>query len=165
MNLVRGAVIVLVVAAVFIAVVVLGKANPTKTAASAPVELTGVTMDGQPFDLASTRGKPTVINFWASWCKYCRNEAPELVAFAKAHPEAAFVGVDVQDEPADAQAFVTEFGIPFPSVIDPDGAISQQFGITGYPTTIFLDSSGVEVDRIIGQGSTARFEAGLVKAQ
>ncbi|MBE3074616.1 MAG: TlpA family protein disulfide reductase [Actinobacteria bacterium] len=120
---------------------------------------------GDTVRLADLRGQVVVLNFWASWCKYCHKEAPELVAFVKAHPEAVFIGVDVQDKPADAQAFVTEFGVPFGSVVDPEGAIAEKLGVTGYPTTIFLDSNGVEVARIIGQGSTAGFKAGLEKAQ
>ena len=165
MNLVKGTVVALLVVVVFIAVVVLGKATTTGTPSSQPVQLTGMTLDSAVFDLTASRGKPVVINFWAAWCTYCRNEAPELADFARAHPEAVFVGVDVQDKAADAQAFVREFGIPFPSVVDLDGAIAQRLGVTGYPTTVFLDADGVEVSRIIGQGSTSRFEAGLQAAK
>jgi thiol-disulfide isomerase/thioredoxin len=161
-NTVTAAVIIGIVA---IVAIVLVADRPGETASAGPAALTGETIDGASFDLATYRGKPAVINFFASWCPPCNEEAPDLVAFAKAHPEAGFVGVDTGDKLADGQDFVTKYGIPYPVVFDGDGSLSAPFGFQYIPTTVFLDKDGVEKDRITGAADTQRFEQGLQAAQ
>ena len=77
---------------------------------------------GGTFALASTVGRPTVVLVWASWCPECNAEAPTVAALAKAHPEVAFVGVDLRDDTAGAKAFYQRHGWTFPSIVDPDGS-------------------------------------------
>lgn len=126
--------------------------------------LTGTTLTGETFDLATTRGRPTVVNFFASWCPPCNSEAPDLVAFAAAHPEASFVGVAVNDERADTEAFVDKYGIVYPVVYDAEGGTGDDWGVTGIPTTFFLDAQGTIKDTIVGAASREQFEASLQKA-
>ena len=121
-------------------------------------------MAGETFDLATTRGRPTVVNFFASWCPPCNSEAPDLVAFAAAHPEASFVGVAVNDERADTEAFVDKYGIAYPVVYDPEGGTGNDWGVSGIPTTFFLDAQGTIKDTIVGAASREQFEASLQKA-
>jgi cytochrome c biogenesis protein CcmG, thiol:disulfide interchange protein DsbE len=104
--------------------------------------LTGSTLAGGSFDLAAAKGKPTVVNFFASWCGPCNQEAPEVVAFAKAHPEVQMVGVATNDKPFDSQSFVAKYGITYPVVMDLDGAIGSAWGVTGIPATFFIDKIG-----------------------
>jgi thiol-disulfide isomerase/thioredoxin len=127
--------------------------------------LTGTTLTGETFDLTSTRGKPTVINFFASWCPPCNAEAPDLVAFAKSHPEIAVVGVAVNDERADTEAFVEKYGVTYPVVYDPEGGTGSDWGVSGIPTTFFLDGAGAVQDTIVGAASAEQFEASLEKAK
>ncbi len=126
--------------------------------------LTGTTLTGETFDLATTRGRPTVVNFFASWCPPCNSEAPDLVAFAAAHPEASFVGVAVNDERADTEAFVDKYGIVYPVVYDAEGGTGNDWGVNGIPTTFFLDAQGTIKDTIVGAASREQFEASLQKA-
>jgi cytochrome c biogenesis protein CcmG, thiol:disulfide interchange protein DsbE len=127
--------------------------------------LAGQTLNGVAFDLSAYRGKPVVVNFFASWCPPCNSEAPDLVAFARAHPGTGFVGVDVNDKPADAQAFVSKYGLPYPIVYDPNGTVGGVWKVDAIPTTFFIDANGVVKDHIVGAADRATFEAGLQKAQ
>jgi thiol-disulfide isomerase/thioredoxin len=126
---------------------------------------TGTTLTGQPFDLAAYKGKPVVVNFWASWCGWCGREMPDLVKFAVSHPEVAVIGVDVNDKVADAQRFAAKYAVAFPLVADEQGAIFGHFDSQGLPTTVFFDKDLKMVHKIVGYAQLADFEAGLRKAQ
>lgn len=126
--------------------------------------LTGTTLDGQAFDLAGTKGQPTVINFFASWCPPCNEEAPDLVAFSEAHPEIAVVGVAVNDEQSKTEEFVAKYGVTYPVVFDAEGGSGADWGVTGIPTTFFLDADGAVTDTIVGAATRDQFEASLETA-
>jgi thiol-disulfide isomerase/thioredoxin len=119
--------------------------------------------DGE-ISLARFEGKPVVVTIWASWCPGCNAEARTLARFAKAHPEAGFIGVDFSDTKEDARGFYEKYGWEFPSVFDPDGRIAGELGLQGTPTTIFLDADHREVARIVGETDEAGFAGGLEKA-
>lgn len=159
-------VLIVVAAAVVIAAVVVYAQTRDDAAGGGEggQTLTGTTLTGETFDLASTRGRPTVVNFFASWCPPCNSEAPDLVAFAAAHPEASFVGVAVNDERADTEAFVGKYGVVYPVVYDPEGGTGNDWGVSGIPTTFFLDAQGTIKDTIVGAASREQFEASLQKA-
>jgi thiol-disulfide isomerase/thioredoxin len=133
--------------------------------AATPKEFTATTTAGQAFDLAGYRGKPTVINIFGSWCGPCNQEAPDLAAFARAHPEVDFVGVAVKDTPAAAAAFAQKYGLPYPIVLDTNGSISAMFKADVVPTTVFLNKDGVQKAWLRGSTDRAGFEADLRKAQ
>jgi cytochrome c biogenesis protein CcmG, thiol:disulfide interchange protein DsbE len=115
---------------------------PAAERRSAP-ELEGHWLVPPPVRLADMRGKPVVINFWASWCVPCRKEAPELARFDRElRGRARLVGVDFQDAKQDALAFVREFGWRFPNVRDPQGKLAGRYGLAGLPTTYVLDRKG-----------------------
>lgn len=127
--------------------------------------LSGTTLDGEAFDLMAYRGKPVVLNYWATWCGYCVREMPELAAFAAAHPDVHVIGVNVNDDQAAAREFVAQQGLAFPQVYDPDGRLFGEVGSQGLPTTLFLDAGGAVREKIVGATDRNGFEAGLKKAQ
>jgi thiol-disulfide isomerase/thioredoxin len=86
------------------------------------------------------RGKPAVIDFWATWCKPCLAALPELAAFAKRHPEVDVLAVDL-DDPAAARALFEARGYPIDLVMD-DGEVSARYGVTVIPHTVVIDASG-----------------------
>jgi cytochrome c biogenesis protein CcmG/thiol:disulfide interchange protein DsbE len=98
--------------------------------------------------LRRLRGRPAVVNDWASWCEPCRQEIPLFGrAAARYGKRVAFLGVDAQDDPAAARTFLRERPLPYPSFDDPDGKIAVSQGpINGYPRTAFYDSRGRVVD-------------------
>jgi cytochrome c biogenesis protein CcmG, thiol:disulfide interchange protein DsbE len=109
-------------------------------------------LDGRgDLSLESLRGKPVVLNFWASWCSPCKDEAPLLQeASERWGDRVSFVGIDVKDFRADARAFVERFGITYPNVYDGKGSTIGRYGVTGYPETYFLDAEGRVRHRIAG---------------
>lgn len=90
---------------------------------------------------AGLEGSPVVVNFWASWCLPCREEAPALERAWRQYRDRGVVvlGVNVQDEADDAAGFVREFGITYPVVRDPSLAVATRFGVRGLPETFFVD--------------------------
>jgi len=157
---------IIVIGVVAIVAIVLGAQTRDEGGSTeGGVALAGTTLTGEAFDLQGTRGRPTVVNFFASWCPPCNAEAPDLVAFAQAHPDVSFVGVAVSDERADAEAFVAKYGLPYPVVYDPQGATGDVWRVTGIPTTFFLDARGEVRDTIVGAASREQFEASLAKVQ
>jgi thiol-disulfide isomerase/thioredoxin len=120
---------------------------------------------GDAVSLAAYAGKPVVLNFWASWCSPCREELPALMQFAERHPEAAVVGVNLEDTPSGAQALQREIGWPWPSISDPSGERGAKLGLQGMPTTFFLDRDHRVAAMIAGGTDQAGFEEGLALAQ
>lgn len=116
-------------------------------------------------DLAELRGRPVVVNFWASWCIPCRDEAPILNASSRAHAgKVVFVGVNVQDLREDALAFSREFGTPYVSVSDRGNGTYEDYGLTGVPETYYLDAAGRIVAHAPGAISRTSQEQGIAQA-
>jgi cytochrome c biogenesis protein CcmG/thiol:disulfide interchange protein DsbE len=114
--------------------------------------VTGLTLDGQPFDLATYRGRPVLLNFWGPGCVPCRDEFPLLSAKLAQHAadDFAVVGVLTDDPVEPAKAFVTEYGGTWPSVVDPERKLRAAYRIAARPTSYFIDGTGVV--RSIQQG-------------
>jgi cytochrome c biogenesis protein CcmG/thiol:disulfide interchange protein DsbE len=107
--------------------------------------VTGMTLDGTTFDLASLRGRPVILNFWGPSCIPCREEFPQFLRELDAHAAdgLAIVGVLTDDPPEPARQFVAEYGATWPTVIDPDGSIKRTYRVVARPHTWFIDRSGV----------------------
>jgi cytochrome c biogenesis protein CcmG/thiol:disulfide interchange protein DsbE len=122
--------------------------------------VTGTTLDGQAFDLASLRGHPVVINFWGPSCVPCRTEFPLLVAKAKEHAAdgLVIVGILTDDAPEGARSFVAQYGATWPTVIDPGGALKAAFHVIGRPQSYFVDRSGILRSIQIGEVLDKDFE-------
>jgi cytochrome c biogenesis protein CcmG, thiol:disulfide interchange protein DsbE len=87
------------------------------------------------------RGRPVVLNFWASWCIPCREEAPLLEKTWRTYRDqgVVFLGVNIKDAKSDAKRFVKDFGITYPTVRDLDQSLTKDFGVKGLPETFFVD--------------------------
>ena len=104
-------------------------------------------LDGQTVSLSQFKGHPVLINFWASWCPPCRLEMPDLVRAYEAHRAEGFVllGINVttQDSLPDVKAFVKEFSMTFPVLLDEDATVETLYRLRGLPLSVFVDRQGV----------------------
>jgi thiol-disulfide isomerase/thioredoxin len=129
--------------------------NPGSRPAAPAV--TGKTLTGQRFSLTSDHGDLVVMNFWGSWCSPCRAEAPALVSLAAhfSHDPVRFVGDDVHDYPAAAQAFEHTFDVPYPSLNDPGSQVALAFHSSvppiAIPSTLLIDRTGHVAGIVVGQ--------------
>ena len=115
--------------------------------------------------LASLRGKVVVLNFWASWCFPCKQEAPALAAAAKQWPGRVVVlGVDVNDFAGDARKFARKYGLEYPLVHDNHNVTSPKYGISLLPETFFIDRRGKVVVHVPGQVKPAELRDGIEQA-
>jgi protein SCO1 len=110
------------------------------------------TLASKDLQLASLHGKVVLLNFWATWCKPCKAELPRLSAWYQRLRSRGFVvvGIDQQESAADVAGFVRRLHVPYPIVLDANGAVSDRYNITGTPTTLLLDRRGVIVEVHIG---------------
>ena len=134
-------------------------------AAAAPkgaLELSGTDpVTGREVSVASYAGTPIVLNVWGSWCPGCNAEAADLARFARTHPGVQVIGVDLQDTKSGARAFYRRWDWKHPSIFDPNGDIAARLGVTGTPTTFFLNRSHQIVTQIVGASNLAGFDQGL----
>lgn len=100
--------------------------------------------DGSTLKLSDLRGKVVFLNFWASWCPPCREEARDLEAAWQRlkGSDVVFLGIDIQDTEKDALQFLKEFGVTYPNGRDAAGKVSIDYGVWGIPETYFIDPDG-----------------------
>ena len=150
---------VLGVLALVLATVGSDTAPSSSTAGGDPApafRLTDVRDESRSVSLDDFRGRPVVLNFWASWCVPCRKEMPALQEVSEdVQDRIAFVGVNHQDSRRDAVAFLDETGVRFPAAYDPEGGTATAYGLYGMPTTVFISPDGRILERHRGEISEA----------
>ena len=137
--------------------------QPSSLVGSQVPDLTIQSLDGDLVSLRALKGTPSVINFWASWCVACRQEAPVLAAAAQRMTgKAQFVGVDIQDTDSAARAYEADVKSPYPVGPAIHGSY-RDFGVTAPPETFFVDRHGIVQSRIIGPVDSYRIDIYLVE--
>ncbi|HYX48248.1 MAG TPA: TlpA disulfide reductase family protein [Ktedonobacteraceae bacterium] len=101
--------------------------------------------------LSNFKGKPIVLNFWASWCQPCKEELPLLENTWKQmqsqKKNIVFLGIDFQESNSDASNFLEQQGVTYLAGLDTDGSIASKYGVTSLPQTIFIDHDGTVTSR------------------
>ncbi len=101
--------------------------------------------------LSDFKGKPIVLNFWASWCQPCKEELPLLENAWKQmqaqKKDIVFLGIDFQESSSDAMSFLQLHGITYLAGLDANGSIANKYGVTSLPQTIFIDRNGKVTSR------------------
>ena len=119
---------------------------------------------GNTIDVSQFRGKPLVVNFWATWCGPCWEEHPVLVANARMlQPNVQFLGVVFQDKEDKILGFLQQRGEGYPTVVDDAGKTAIAYGVGGVPETFFIDANGVIQAKYAGPMSSDILQENLQK--
>jgi peroxiredoxin len=134
----RAGIEVLVVVALVVGV----RAFQTRDSASGPAPaLRALDLEGQQVDLADLRGQPVALHFWASWCGVCSAMRHNVQSVAQGHRVISVASRSGND--AAVRSFVAQHALDAPVIVDPSGVIAEAYGVSAFPTTFFVDASGV----------------------
>lgn len=152
--------IILLVLVVIGAFALTGMGNVSSAKKSSGVDFTLTDFAGKTVRLSDYRGKPVLVNLWASWCPPCRAEMPDLINYYNAHQADGLVllAVDSEDDLNSAQQFVREKQMPFPVLFDPNGSAARVLGSNALPSTFLIDRTGVVRFSWTGQISPAMLD-------
>ena len=122
-------------------------------------------LGGGKVSLDSLRGKPIYLNFFASWCAPCNEEAPSIVALYRKYRARGLLtlGIDEQEDKSKAGGFVKKYTLPYNVALDDDGKMGQSYGAVGLPIHVFIDKSGKISTYRLGQMEPTEIEAAIRK--
>ena len=160
-HLVVAAVLpVLILALVGAGLLVRGTGASPTAIGSRPPDFSLVDLDGNAVRLADLRGRPVIVNFWASWCVPCAEEFPLLRDAAERHADDGLVvvGIVYRDRSEAAREFMAQNGATWAAAMDPDGSVAEAYAVVGPPETFFIGRDGTVVARQLGQFSAASLD-------
>ncbi|MGH2759900.1 MAG: TlpA family protein disulfide reductase [Actinomycetota bacterium] len=126
-----------------------------KSAGRSLGSVAGLSFDGfgrsEKVELDAMRGKPLVLNYWASWCPFCISEMPDFQnVYERVSDRVEFLGVNIQDDVGEAKHLARVTGVRYPLAVDPDGDVYRRLRGFSMPTTWFIDAKGRIVERFSG---------------
>lgn len=140
--------------------------GPSPLLGRAAPKFNGDQVIGQPDPIFPARGRWVVVNFFATWCRPCRKEVPELVRFAGGHgSEVGLVTVTYNDDAEQARAFIESRGGRWSVLADGSGVVSRQYALRAVPDTFLIDPDGIVVAAFIGGVTSEGLESTLLKFQ
>jgi len=161
-KVISGSVAVFAVAVIVVSLATSPGAAPPADPAAASFSLTALGETGQHVSLSQYKGKPVIVNFWASWCVACQTETPLLASWYKQqHGHIDLVGLDENDAAASALAFAHAKGITYPIGFDPITNAASVYGVDALPQTFFLNADHRIVERVIGAVTKADLAQGV----
>ena len=141
---------------VVVALVIASSCGDGATSSPDAAHVSFTAADGSATSLARMKGRPTVVNMWATWCSPCVKEMPAFDRVARSVSRVQVIGVNVSDTAAAAATFASKLGIHYPQYTDPDGTLSVAFSVSGLPATAFVDTDGTVLQ--VHQGALTESE-------
>lgn len=136
-----------------------------KAETTAAPSFTVTDMNGQPVSLASLKGKPVFLNFWATWCPPCVGEMPDIQrAYAKYGDKIHFVIVNIDGTKPDVTSFMENHAFSFPVVLDTNGSAASAYAVQAIPTSYIIDADGNIIDSHVGALSADDMESFVTSA-
>lgn len=140
-----------------------GQASPSHAHVGQPApNWTEPTSTGDKISLASLKGQPVYLNFFATWCGPCNEEAPYINQLQKTYSAQGLhvIGVDEMESAKDAQKFIRKFNLVYPSVID-NGTLQSQYEINGLPVHVFIERSGTISQIVVGEMNKSEIQTAI----
>lgn len=128
-----------------------------KTGITAP-DFTLQTLNGENVKLSDYEGKKVVLNFWATWCKPCREEMPDLQAVYSENKEDVVILAVNMDAHNDVKGFTDQYAVTFPVLLDEEDEVSERYQVISLPTTYFIDADGKIAQKHLGQITDEQLE-------
>ena len=113
-------------------------------------DFTLTNLEGEEVSLSDYKGKIVLINFWATWCVYCDKEMPDIQALSDNNDDLIVLAVDVMEEKSLVEEYIKDGGYDFEVVLDEDGKIAQQYLVSAFPTSYFVDEEGILLGGVPG---------------
>jgi len=127
-------------------------------------DFTLLDLNGNEVALRSFRGRPVLVNFWATWCPPCRKEMPDLQAFHEKYGDkVALIGINWGEDKNEVEDFLKKFGITYPNLLDANGKIFALYRLTGLPSSFWIDEEGIIRGVWLGAMKTQDIIAGFQK--
>lgn len=119
--------------------------TPSQLVGRAAPEFALKSFNGEEVKLSDFRGKTLLVNFWASWCHPCREEAPALerAYMSLSHNQVEFIGINIMDDRKSAEEYIKSFGGSFVNIYDPENRVHLDYGVGGVPETFFVNPNGI----------------------
>ena len=129
-----------------------GGSEPTATVGKAAPDFQLQNLDGQSISLSDLKGKPVLVNFWATWCRPCVFEMPYLQEIYEEWSDKGLVllAINIGDSSSEVEQFLQNHNLSLPVLLDTNKAVAQRYNIRGIPTTFFIDKDGIIQEKIIG---------------
>ena len=125
-------------------------------------DFTATTLSGETLTLSALRGRPVVLNFWATWCGPCRSEIPHFEAiWTERAGVVMIIGVDVNESPGQVAAFAEQFNMTYPIPLDPHAQVASLYHVLAFPTTFLIDAQGVIREITFGAVNRAALDSRL----
>jgi thiol-disulfide isomerase/thioredoxin len=161
-KVITGSIALFIAAVIGVSLATSGTPAPPSYPAAAGFTLPALGQAGGQVSLSQYRGKPVIVNFWASWCAPCQQETPLLASWYKQqHGHVVLLGLDENDTTADALKFAHAKGVSYPIGFDPQVTVALAYNVDGLPQTFFLNAQHRIVDHVLGAVTKAELAKGL----
>lgn len=109
-------------------------------------------LEGQSISLSDFRGRPVLINFWATWCPPCRDEMPYIQQIYEEWSAKGLVllAINIGESPSTVEGFTQSYNLSLPVLLDTNQIVAQKYNITGIPATFFIDKNGIIQRKVVG---------------